>query len=281
MNLERSRSGSRKPYRRQTIRVEHCECASINGGAVPLSRLSTMLAGTVSDVVRLTLEGRGVVAAFGLDFRITSDSDLEGVEEEFTRTAQARRLDTRPIDEFIGAATPFGTAIGYCDGICAYLYGVLAKERMGGTSLPYEAYGRKFSKAVEELAAYERPQAPTIRTLGGISLQPLWGHSPVRDCQLAPRARSVSLPAVAHRGAIGTLPAGRPSADDRRGRDAGHGLGHRAHSAASEPHTVGPTANTGPTSSSSEVKWTDCVLAQRRIVSRRSGLPLPSHTSME
>jgi hypothetical protein len=69
------------------------------------------------------------------------------------------------VDEFITAASPFGSAIGYCDDICAYLYGVLAKEQTGGSSLPHEAYGGKFSKAAEELIAYDRPLARTIGAL--------------------------------------------------------------------------------------------------------------------
>lgn len=147
------------------IRVEHCERASINGDAIPLARLAGALARTVSDAVRLTLSKQGVEATFELDFRIASESDLAGVEDEFRRTAQARRLDTRAIDEFILATRPFGTGVGYCDGICAYLYGVLAKERTGGATLPFEAYGGKFNKAAEELSAYERPLARTIRAL--------------------------------------------------------------------------------------------------------------------
>ena len=51
------------------------------------------------------------------------------------------------------------------DGICAYLYGVLAKERAGGSTLPYNAYEGKFNKAAEELAAYNRPLAQTIGSL--------------------------------------------------------------------------------------------------------------------
>ncbi len=102
---------------------------------------------------------------FTLNFRIASDEDLRGIEEQFERTARESHLDTRAIEEFISATSRFGSAIGYCDGICAYLYGVLAKERAPDSSLTYEAYIGKYSKAAEELAAYDRPLAQTIGSL--------------------------------------------------------------------------------------------------------------------
>ena len=71
----------------------------------------------------------------------------------------------RAIGEFIDAVSGFTTAIGYYDGICAYLYGVLAKEQAGGSTLPYKDYESKFNKAAEELAAYNRPFAQTIGSL--------------------------------------------------------------------------------------------------------------------
>jgi hypothetical protein len=116
-------------------------------------------------VVRLVLRRDGVDARFELDFRVASEEDLSGVEEEFRRMACGKRLDTRAADDFITAASGFATALGYCDGICAYLYGVLAKERAADSSLPYAAYAEKFSRAAEELDSYDRPLA---RTIGGL-----------------------------------------------------------------------------------------------------------------
>jgi hypothetical protein len=147
------------------VRIEVCNRAVLNGVEVPISNLPRALAGISSDVCRVVLSKSGVDAEFELEFRVASEMDLVGVEEQFKRTAIGRRLDTRAVDEFISAASDFRSAIGYCDGICAYLYGVLAKERAPDSSLSYEAYRGKFSAAAEELADYDRPLARTIGSL--------------------------------------------------------------------------------------------------------------------
>jgi hypothetical protein len=149
------------------MRIANCDRAVFNGDEIPLSSLSNKLAGIASDVCKVTLSKSGVDAEFELDIRLASNEDLEGIEKQFMRMAQSRRLDMRAVDEFIRATSKFGSAIGYCDGICAYLYGVLVKERAPDSSLPYDAYIFKFNKAAEELADYDRPLARTIGSLVG------------------------------------------------------------------------------------------------------------------
>ena len=147
------------------VNAEGCDRAFLNGNEISVRALPRKLTGISSDVCRLVLSKADVSAEFTLDFRIASEEDLIGVETQFKRTAIGRRLDIRAVDEFIAATSGFGSALGYCDGICSYLYGVLAKERASDSSLPYEAYVGKFNKAAEELLAYERLLARTIGSL--------------------------------------------------------------------------------------------------------------------
>ena len=139
--------------------------AWLNGAEIPVAGVPAALVRVSSDVVRLALQKRGVDAMFELDFRLATTRDLEGVEAQFRRTASGRKLDTRVVEEFISASSSFRTAIGYCDGICTYLYGVLAKEHAPDSTLSHEAYAGRFSKAAEELAVYERALARTIGSL--------------------------------------------------------------------------------------------------------------------
>ncbi len=144
------------------IRVEGAEHAALNGHEIPISGLGRELAKFSNDVCRILLRKHGVEARFELEIRVASEADLRGVEDQFKRMAAFRRLDVRAVEEFIAGASRFVSAIGYCDGICAYLYGLLAKERAAGCSLPHEAYMQKYSKAIEELAPYDRNLAHTI-----------------------------------------------------------------------------------------------------------------------
>ena len=147
------------------VRVDGCDSAVLNGNEVPVSDLAQELAGVSSDVCRVVLSRDSVDAKFELDIRVASDEDMVGVEEQFRRTALGRQLNTRAVERFVTDAKGYRSAIGYCDGICAYLYGVLARERATDSSLTHDAYVGKFTKAAEELAAYDRPLARIIGCL--------------------------------------------------------------------------------------------------------------------
>ena len=149
----------------EEIRTENSNRAELNGEIFPVAELAQKLAKVSSDVCRVLLSGAGESAEFTLNIRIASDEHLAGVEEQFARMVRGGHLDIRAIEEFIAAARPYYTAIGYCDGICTYLYGVLAKENSADSSLKYEDYPGRFSKAGDDLAAYDRPLARVIRSL--------------------------------------------------------------------------------------------------------------------
>lgn len=133
-----------------------CTTAIVNGVRMPAEQLAGTLASIEQDTVRIVLEGVGTTAAFEVRIEIASDEDMAGVEQAFFDVARNHRLDIRAIEQFIDAADDFKTAAGYRDGICEYLYGVLAKERSPASSLPYEAYREKFTRALDKLGTFDR-----------------------------------------------------------------------------------------------------------------------------
>src|SRR5258708_2419561 len=139
------------------VRTENCASATVNSENVVPGRIGNVLSKVRDDVCRIVLSRDGVDAKFEIEINVASELDLKGVEQEFKTLIRNRRLDLRAVEEFIAATRPFKSAIGYCDGICSYLYGLLAKERAPDSSLPYEAYGARFSQAGEKLATYDRP----------------------------------------------------------------------------------------------------------------------------
>jgi hypothetical protein len=151
-----------RPVRSVDVRVEDCDRITLNGGEIKSGQLGRMLSRVQSDVCRIVLEKQGITTTFELEIRIASESDLGGVESQFMRMARGKRLDMRAIEEFIEGTAEFSTAIGYCDGICAFLYGLLAKERAHDISLRYEDYAAKYSTAAEQLLAYDRKLARVI-----------------------------------------------------------------------------------------------------------------------
>ena len=147
------------------IVFEDCEKIHLNGKLISPSELGRALGKVRSDVCRVTLSGDGGDASFEFDIQIPLPGDLGGVDREFIRLARGRRLDMRAVEDFISAAGRFSTAMNYCDGICAYLYGVMAKENAGGCGIPYGEYVNRFNKSSGELAAYDRVCAKTIGAL--------------------------------------------------------------------------------------------------------------------
>ncbi len=145
--------------------IERSTTASINGKSVRVADVPKMLAKVKNDKVKVELANDGANAVFEVAFRIAAVEDLEGVEAAFLKLAKKGLLTIASVEGFIEDCRPFTTADGYYDGICHYLYGVLAKERSPDSALPYEEYRTRFNRAADELLDYDRPIARIIRAL--------------------------------------------------------------------------------------------------------------------
>lgn len=145
--------------------VERCTEAAINGESVAPEQIPKRLAHVANDKVRVELVNEGAPAAFELVFRIADEKHLAGVESSFIKMASKGILTIHTVEDFILECKPFDTADGYCDGICHYLYGVLAKERAPDSSLSYEEYRERFNRAADALMDYDRPLARIVRGL--------------------------------------------------------------------------------------------------------------------
>lgn len=153
------------PLRPQDVVVARATQARINGKDVPVHRLGRIFARTTWDVVNVDLSNEGASASFSVHLAVAEVAHLVGVEKCFQHVARQGRLDMRALEDFIEAGRQFKTAIGYCDGICEYFYGVLAKERVADTSLPFPEYRAKFNRAAAILGDFQRPLADLIGAL--------------------------------------------------------------------------------------------------------------------
>ena len=169
-----------------------CDRAWINGREIPPRELPAALANgpTSPDACRIVLRKDGVDATFNMEFSIASHDDLACVESRFHEIARRGKLDSRIVDDFIGTKSHFQTAIGYCGGICDYLYGTLARERAPRTTLPPSDYELRFNSAAETLAGYDRPLARTIASL----IEFHFNHF-AESASLAPGSRAATVAA--------------------------------------------------------------------------------------
>lgn len=153
------------PLRRNDISVVGASKATLNGIAFEPDTLARELLHISQSTADIVLEHEGVRASFRLRIELASEEDLTAVEAAFKAMAARRRLDRRAVEEFIGEARRAESALRYIDGICEYLYGVLAKQESGVSSIGHDRYPVRFTRASEILASYGRPLAYAIRGL--------------------------------------------------------------------------------------------------------------------
>lgn len=145
--------------------IDRTASVNLNGKQVSVTALPKLLAKVKSDKVKVELMNEGASAVFEVNFQIALEEDLASVEAAFMKLAKKGTLTIASVEGFIEECRNFETADAYYDGICQYLYGVLAKERSPDSSLPYEEYRTRFSRATHELLDYDRPIARIVRAL--------------------------------------------------------------------------------------------------------------------
>lgn len=153
------------PLQPTDVVVQDATRCFLNGSLVPLDVLGEHLAAKSQEFVELHLENAGTTTHCVLDFRIADETHLAGVEAAFLRLARGKELTLEAVGRFNGDCAQFSTAKLYWDGICHYLYGVMAKERSPDSGLKQSQYVERYTRASDELSGFERPLARSIRAL--------------------------------------------------------------------------------------------------------------------
>jgi hypothetical protein len=153
------------PLQPADVVVEDATRCLLNGSPVPLATLGVRLAAMNREFVELQLENAGATTRCVLDFRIAEEAHMAGVESAFLRVARDHVLSVDALSRFIQDCREFPSAMPYCDGICHYLYGVMAKERSPDSGLKQGQYVERYLRASDELSGFDRPLARSVRAL--------------------------------------------------------------------------------------------------------------------
>lgn len=153
------------PMQAVDVLVEGAMRCRLNGAVVEPASVGAQLATMRREYVELELANDGLVLHRILDFRVAEEAHLTGVEEAFARMAQDRALDIDAVSRFSKECRSFASAMQYCDGICHFLYGVMAKERSPDSGLRPDQYSERYLRAIDMLASFERPLARSVRAL--------------------------------------------------------------------------------------------------------------------
>jgi hypothetical protein len=153
------------PLQVQDVIVEDATHCTVNGQVIELDKLSAHLVSMRREYVELVLSNDGATTRCVLDFRIAEDAHLTGVEQAFARMKHKHVLNLDAVSCFIKDCRPFDSATAYYDGVCHYLYGVMAKECALDSGLTSDQYAERYLRASEALVGFERPLARGIRAL--------------------------------------------------------------------------------------------------------------------
>lgn len=169
--LVRGRAAGQVPLKVMTplkpvdVVIEDAVICRVNGQVMETTSLGTHLAAMAKGFVDIELGNEGATSHCVLDFRIADEAHLLGVESAFLRMARDRVLTIDAVARFIQDCHDFASAIPYYDGICQYLYGVMAKEGAPDSGLRPDQYIEKFLQAAETLSGFDRPLACSVRAL--------------------------------------------------------------------------------------------------------------------
>lgn len=149
---------------RSQIRLAHTVSCVINGQRKTPEQLveRLILADGNFFSVRLEGEDRAVSTDYEIHVEVPKESDLKGVEQRFFELAVGGELDVKTIQRFIGLAADHVTAATYLDALAHYLYGVLARDQRGGTSLTQGDGRQRYNMALQTLVAFDTQLAKAV-----------------------------------------------------------------------------------------------------------------------
>jgi len=146
--------------------MKNVQSVVVNGRATTPGNASVLLSSHRSGVSDVALANGDVSQTFQFEFTLAEEEDLQGVDGALDRLIDAGELSLRAIDDFIMRSKRYPTASRYLSGLANYLYGVLAREGAGESSLVNRlgtvGYEGKYDQAVGTLGTLDRAPAEAI-----------------------------------------------------------------------------------------------------------------------
>lgn len=146
----------KQPLKPNSMVLGHAIKCWINDKEVPPEDVPNLLESNSSGYFSVRLMNQDdIVSDFEVEFAIPNLCDIREVESRFFELAAEGGLNVRRVNQFIVATSPFETAIGYVEGLAAYLYSILAKDQRGDTILSQEDGRSKANHALQSLNGFD------------------------------------------------------------------------------------------------------------------------------
>lgn len=151
-----------RPLSESQITVANTDLCVFDDQPVPAEKLPKLLAQERTGLHTIVLDRLGIKTRYEIVFEIADTKELAEVERLFLAIVGSETLSVDRINVFVEMTSQYKTALLYVDGLCHYLYGVLAKDQRGGTHLPQAEYKTKFNLALDGLRHFDRPLAEVV-----------------------------------------------------------------------------------------------------------------------
>ncbi len=168
------------------VRAVNADVCIVNGVETSVDRFAKQLATASNSFFAVSLVGRdgSLQSKYEISVELPAIEEILAVEGAFARLAAMGSLSLNGINSFIREVSSALTARRYLDGLSGYLFGVLAKDQRGDTSLTQEQGRMKLNDAHQTLMLIDRPLARVVRAViefqANVFLQ-------TRGVRLAPR----------------------------------------------------------------------------------------------
>lgn len=146
----------------KAISVLNADACLLDGRHMNVIELPAHLAKQSSGLHELVLSKQGIETRYEFDFVIPDERDIQKVEELFFALVGGDVFDVASINAFINTANQYRTANHYLDGLCQYLYGILAKDQRGETHLAQSESKTKFNLALDTLRLFDTALARVV-----------------------------------------------------------------------------------------------------------------------
>lgn len=145
--------------------IQQAERIVIDHQEVTSQQACHRLSEITSGFHEVTLTSVDYSVTYHIEFDIPTEAQLATVERAFNALIVNQPLESDRIAQFITVAKEEDGARYYLEGVSDFLYGVLAKDQRGGTSLGHDDYSAKYHAAREALRFLNRPLANLIKAL--------------------------------------------------------------------------------------------------------------------
>ena len=125
--------------------------------------LRRILDRTREGALELRLCARGVAfRRYGIRILVPEESELRRLESEFMVRLARDDVTVSDVRRFDEAISVGAGAHEYASALADYVYGMLAKDGAGQTTLPFAAFPDKLKRSLGILGAFERPLATAV-----------------------------------------------------------------------------------------------------------------------